>query len=155
MPVYEPWAGEPDVLAETAEVGRRAAAWIRSLPRPPVPCPVSTWLAGALPEAVETAMGSLDPADCDRMGPDGRLIQGTGGVDAGTMSTLSVVPCVLSEAVWLTPDQQVRLLAVACVVSGIVRLLADDPGTDILHSLVTRMCTTLDHCGATVVHRSR
>ncbi|MFD6802504.1 hypothetical protein [Streptomyces cyaneofuscatus] len=100
-------------------------------------------------------MGSLDPADCDRMGPDGRLIQGTGGVDAGTMSTLSVVPCVLSEAVWLTPDQQVRLLAVACVVSGIVRLLADDPGTDILHSLVTRMCTTLDHCGATVVHRSR
>ncbi|MFJ5657161.1 hypothetical protein ACIQD5_27880 [Streptomyces microflavus] len=66
------------------------------------------------------------------------------------MSTLSVVPCVLSEAVRLTPDQQVRLLAVACVVSGIVRLLADGPGTEILHDLVARMCTTLDHCGATV-----
>lgn len=153
MPVYEPWAGEPDVLAEASEVGRRAAAWIRSLPGPPVPCPVGAWLAGALPGAVETAMGSLDPADCDRVGPDGRIVEGTGGVDAGTMSTLSVVPCVLSEAVWLTPDQQVRLLAVACVVSGIVRLLADDPGTEILHSLVARMCTTLDHCGATVAHR--
>ncbi|MEU0163609.1 hypothetical protein ABZ154_33730 [Streptomyces sp. NPDC006261] len=104
---------------------------------------------------METAMGSLDPADCDRMGPDGRLIEGTGGVDAETMSILSVVPCVLSEAVWLTPDQQVRLLAIACVVSGIVRLLADDPGTEILHSLVARMCTTLDHCGATVAHRGR
>lgn len=30
------------------------------------------------------------------------------------MSTLAVVPCVLSEADWLTPDQQVRL-AVASV----------------------------------------
>ncbi|WP_411084742.1 hypothetical protein [Streptomyces sp. cmx-18-6] len=79
-------------------------------------------------------MGSLAPADCDRMGPDGRIIEGAGGVDAGTLSTLSVVPCVLSEAVWRTPDQQVRLLAVACVVSGIVRLLVDDPGTEILHA---------------------
>lgn len=92
-------------------------------------------------------MGSLGPADCDRMGPDGRLIEGAGGVDAGTKSVLSVVPCALSEAVWLAPDQQVRLLAVACVVSGIVRLLADDPGTENLHSLVTRMCTTLDQHG--------
>ncbi|MFJ1958581.1 hypothetical protein ACIOGT_37505 [Streptomyces microflavus] len=101
------------------------------------------WLADALPGAVETAMGSLDPADCDRVGLDGRLIEGTGGVDAGTMSILSLVPCVLSEAVWLTPDQQVRLLAVACVVSGIVRLFADGPGTEILHDLVSRMRTTL------------
>ncbi|MGN2364070.1 hypothetical protein [Streptomyces luridiscabiei] len=100
-------------------------------------------------------MSSLDRADCDRMGPDGRIIEGTGGVDAGTMSILSVVPCVLSEAAWLTPDQQVRLLAVACVVSGIVWLLADDPGTEILHSMVARMCTTLDHCGATLGHRGR
>ncbi|MFD3880667.1 hypothetical protein [Streptomyces microflavus] len=100
-------------------------------------------------------MGSLDPAGCDRVGPDGRIVEGTGGVDAETMSTLSVVPCVLSEAVWLTPDQQVRLLAVACVVSGIVWLLADGPGTEILHSLVARMCTTLDHCGATLGHHGR
>ncbi|MFI8199471.1 hypothetical protein ACIF6K_23520 [Streptomyces sp. NPDC085942] len=62
---------------------------------------------------------------------------------------------MFSEAVWLTPDQQVRLLAVACVVSGIVRLLADGPGTGILHDLVARMCTTLDHCGATLSHRDR
>lgn len=142
---YEPWAGEPEILAEAAEAGRRAAAWIRSLPAPPAPRPVGTWLAGALPDAVEAAMESLDPAQCDRMGPDGRLVEGNGGVDAGTMSTLTVVPCVLSDADWLTPDQHIRLMAVASITTGIARLLADDPGTAILHGLVVRMCATLDH----------
>ncbi|MFJ9656207.1 hypothetical protein [Streptomyces microflavus] len=145
VPLYEPWAGEPEVLAEAAEAGRRAAAWIRSLPAAPAPRPVGTWLAGALPDAVEAAMGSLDPAQCDRMGPDGRLVEGNGGVDAGTLSTLTVVPCVLSDADWLTPDQHIRLLAVASITTGIARLLADDPGTAILHGLVARMCATLDH----------
>ncbi|MFJ5658687.1 hypothetical protein ACIQD5_35820 [Streptomyces microflavus] len=56
------------------------------------------------------------------MGPDGRLIDGNAGVDAGTTSTLAIVPCVLSDADWLTPDQHLRLLAV-----------------------VNRMCATLDH----------
>lgn len=144
-PLYEPWAGEPEVLAEAAAAGRRAAVWIRSLPAPPAPSPVGTWLAGTLPDAVEAATASLDPAQCDRRGPDGRLIEGTAGVDAGTTSTLAIVPCVLSDADWLTPDQHLRLMAVASVVTGIARLLADDPGTAILHGQVTRMCATLDH----------
>ncbi|MEU0382719.1 hypothetical protein ABZ093_36370 [Streptomyces cyaneofuscatus] len=67
VPPYEPWAGEPEVLAEAAEAGRRAAAWIRSLPAAPAPRPVGTWIAGVLPAAVEAAMASLDPAQCDRM----------------------------------------------------------------------------------------
>ncbi|MDX2404614.1 hypothetical protein NJO91_15985 [Streptomyces microflavus] len=146
---YEPWAGEPEVLAEAAGAGRRAAAWIRSLPAPPSPSPVGTWLAGALPDAVESAMGSLDPAACDRMGPDGRLIEGNGGVASGTMSTLAIVPCVLSDANWLIPDDHIRLLAAASVTTGIARLLADDPGTAILHGLVARMCATLDHATRT------
>ncbi|MFB7049561.1 hypothetical protein ACFCX7_25825 [Streptomyces microflavus] len=144
-PPYEPWAGEPEVLAEAAAAGRRAAAWIRSLPAPPAPRPVGTWIAGALPGAVEAATASLDPAQCDRMGPDGLIIDGTAGVDAGTASTLAIVPCVLSDADWLTPDEHLRLLAVASVVTGIARLLADDPGTAILHGQVARMCATLDH----------
>ncbi|CAM5245922.1 hypothetical protein SMICM304S_07462 [Streptomyces microflavus] len=37
------------------------------------------------------------------------------------------------------------LLAVASITTGIARLLADDPGTAILHGLVARMCATLDH----------
>lgn len=145
VPPYEPWAGEPEVLAEAAAAGRRAAAWIRSLPAPPAPRPVGTWLARTLPGAVEAATASLDPAQCDRIGPDGRLIEGNAGVDAGTTSTLTIMPCVLSDADWLTPDQHLRLMAVASVVTGIARLLADDPGTAILHGLVTRMCATLDH----------
>ncbi|MFJ2154475.1 hypothetical protein ACIOHB_37780 [Streptomyces microflavus] len=145
VPPYEPWAGEPEVLAEAAEAGRRAAAWIRSLPAPPAPSPVGTWLATTLPDVVEAATASLDPAQCDRRGPDGRLIEGTAGVDAGTTSTLAIVPCVLSDADWLTPNQHLRLMAVASVVTGIARLLADDPGTAILHGQVTRMCATLDH----------
>ncbi|MBK5993334.1 hypothetical protein JHN53_17130 [Streptomyces sp. MBT58] len=55
------------------------------------------------------------------------------------------MPCVLSEADWLTADQHLRLLAVASVITGIARLLADDPGTAILHGQVARMCATLDH----------
>ncbi|MER0428564.1 hypothetical protein ACFCZ5_28175 [Streptomyces microflavus] len=62
MPPYEPWAGEPEVLAEAAEAGRRPAAWFRSLPAPPTSRPIGTWLARALPDAVERAMSSLDPA---------------------------------------------------------------------------------------------
>ncbi|MFD7859134.1 hypothetical protein ACFV6B_33475 [Streptomyces microflavus] len=144
-PPYEPWAGESEVLAEAAVAGRRAAAWIRSLPAPPAPSSVGTWLATTLPETVEAATASLDPAQCDRMGPDGRLIEGNAGVDAGTASTLAIVPCVLSDADWLTADQHLRLLAVASVVTGIARLLADDAGTAILHGQVIRMCATLDH----------
>ncbi|MEV7165847.1 relaxase domain-containing protein [Streptomyces microflavus] len=77
----EPWAGEPEVLAEAAEAGRRAAAWIRSLPAPPVSSPVGTWLARTLPDAGEAAMSSRDPAQCDRRGPGGRLIEGTAGTE--------------------------------------------------------------------------
>lgn len=93
-------------------------------------------------------MGSLDPAACDRTDPDGRVVDGTGGVDAGTMSTLAVVPCVLSEVDWLTPDQQVRLLAVASAVAGTVRRLADDPGSAITYG-VARLCGALDHATRT------
>ncbi|MFD8110300.1 hypothetical protein [Streptomyces microflavus] len=83
VPLYELWAGESEVLAGAAEAGRRAAAWIRSLSAPPALRTGGTWLAGAQPNAVEAAMGFLDPADCDRMGPQGRLVEGNGGVDAG------------------------------------------------------------------------
>ncbi|MFF8556461.1 hypothetical protein ACF058_26980 [Streptomyces sp. NPDC015501] len=31
-----------------------------------------------------TATSSLDPGDCDRMGPEGVMVDGTGGVDAET-----------------------------------------------------------------------
>lgn len=52
------------------------------------------------------------------------------------------------EAVWLTPDQQARLLAVTSAVTGAVRLLAEDPGTAILHGLLARLCAVLDHAAA-------
>ncbi|MFJ9113429.1 hypothetical protein [Streptomyces sp. NPDC102283] len=58
---------------------------------------------------------------------------------------LAVVPCVLAEPAWLTAHQQVRLLAVASVATGTVRLLADDPGTALALG-VARMCAVLDPC---------
>ncbi|WP_143663822.1 hypothetical protein [Streptomyces sp. rh34] len=141
---YETWEGEPEALAEAAAAGRRAAAWVRSLPAPPTPGPVGVWLAGELPAAIETAMSGLDPEECDHMAPDGRAIDGTGGVGAGTISTLTAVPVVLPEAGWLAPDQQARLLAVASAVTGAVRLIARDPGGAIVHGLA-RLCAVLDH----------
>ncbi|WP_257140664.1 hypothetical protein [Streptomyces sp. or3] len=142
---YEMWEGQAVVLAAAGAAGRRAAAWVRSLPAPPLPAPVGDWLAGELPAAIETAMSGLDPEECDHMSPDGRVVEVTGGVDAATISTLAAVPVVLPEAGWLAPDQQARLLAVASAVTGVVRLIAQDPGTAILHGLLTRLCAVLDH----------
>ncbi|MDQ0701198.1 MULTISPECIES: hypothetical protein [unclassified Streptomyces] len=142
---YEMWEGQTAVLAGAAAAGRHAAAWVRSLPAPPLPAPVGDWLAGELPAAIETAMSGLDPQECDHMAPDGRVVDGTGGVDAGTISILAAVPVVLAEAGWLTPDQQVRLLAVASAVTGAARTLAQDPGTAITHGLLARLCAVLDH----------
>ncbi|MFD3998950.1 hypothetical protein [Streptomyces sp. NPDC058583] len=56
----EPWQGEAEALAEAAAVGRRAADWIRALP-----LPAGAWISGPLADAVEEAMTSLNPADCD------------------------------------------------------------------------------------------
>ncbi|MFF1270279.1 hypothetical protein ACFVZE_31070 [Streptomyces anulatus] len=142
---YEMWEGQAAVLAAAGAAGRRAAAWVRSLPPPPLPAPVGDWLAGELPDAIETAMSGLDLEECDHMASDGRVVEGTGGVDAGTISILAAVPVVLPEAGWLAPDQQARLLAVASAVTGAVRLIAQDPGTAILHGLLTRLCAVLDH----------
>ncbi|MGW7095509.1 hypothetical protein [Streptomyces sp. NPDC054874] len=142
---FEPWEGQDVALAGASAAGRRAAAWVRSLPAPPLPGPVGAWLTGELPDAIETAMDGLDPEECDHMAPDGRAVDGTGGADAGTTSTLAAAPGVLSEVDWLTPDQQVRLLAIASAVTGAVRLIANDPGSAILHGLLARLCAVPDH----------
>ncbi|MFJ6444936.1 hypothetical protein [Streptomyces sp. NPDC091649] len=130
------------MLAVGAEAGRRSAVWARSLPGSG-PGPVAAWLAEDLPLAIEAAMGGPEPEECDHMGLDGAVVDGTGGVDAATMETMTTVPCVIPESVCLTPDQQVRLLAVAFAVTGAVRLLTNDPGTAILHGLLTRTCAVL------------
>ncbi|MFE1333139.1 hypothetical protein [Streptomyces microflavus] len=142
---YEPWEGEDEALAAAAAAGRRAAAWILCLPRPSVAAPVSAWLTGELPDAIETATAILDPGDCDRMGADGLMVNGTGGVDAETMSVLAAVPCAVQEALWLIPDQQMRLVAVASLIHGAVRLLAEDPGSAIMHGQLARVWALVDH----------
>ncbi|MFC8705843.1 hypothetical protein ACFUIV_27165 [Streptomyces anulatus] len=142
---YELWDGEDRALAAATAVGRRAAAWIRSLPTALAPGLVGTWLIRDLPEAIETATASLDPQDCDRMEPDGVMVDGTGGIDEETRSALAAVPCAVQDARWLTPDQQIRLVAVASLVLGAARLLAEDPGTAITTGELTRMWALLDH----------
>ncbi|MGW0545511.1 hypothetical protein ACWD0D_35270, partial [Streptomyces griseoincarnatus] len=110
-----------------AAAGRRAAAWIRSLPTGPAPSPVGSWLREDLPESIERATSCLDPQDCDRMDPGGAMVDGTGGLDEETRSKLVFVPCAVQDAPWLTPDQQIRIVAVASLVTGAARLLAEDP----------------------------
>ncbi|MFH8692676.1 hypothetical protein ACH4EC_38225 [Streptomyces anulatus] len=58
---------------------------------------------------------------------------------------LAAVPCVVSDADWLTLDQQARLLVVASAVTGAGRVLAQDPGGAITHGLPARMCAVFDH----------
>ncbi|MYW10273.1 hypothetical protein GT034_18235 [Streptomyces sp. SID2563] len=141
----ELWECEEEALAAAAAAGRRAAAWVRSLPGAPTACPVGAWLAGELPETIETATASLTPEECDRMDPSGVMIDGTGGVDEVTSSALLAVPCVVQDAPWLTAEQQIRLVAVASLVAGAARLLAQDPGTAIEHGQLDRMWALLDH----------
>ncbi|MFJ4966704.1 hypothetical protein ACIP6P_30355 [Streptomyces sp. NPDC088729] len=49
------------------------------------------------------------------------------------------------RARWLTPDQQIRLVAVASLVTGAARLLAENPGTAITTGELSRMRALLDH----------
>ncbi|SEE51353.1 hypothetical protein SAMN05216483_6468 [Streptomyces sp. 2131.1] len=107
--------------------------------------PGGAWLAGELPEVTETATASLTPEECDRMDAYGAMIDGTGGVDEVTRSELAAVACVVQDAPWLTAEQQIRLVAVASLVAGAARLLAQDPGTAIEHGQLERMWALLDH----------
>ncbi|MFF2721357.1 hypothetical protein [Streptomyces sp. NPDC058011] len=142
---YELWEGEEEALAAAAAAGHRAAEWIRLLPGAPSPCPVGAWLAGELPQAIETATSSLDPGDLDRISPEGVMVDGTGGVDKEIRSSLAAVPCAVQDARWLTPDQQIQLVAVASLVTGAARLLAEDRGTAITTGELSRIWALLDH----------
>lgn len=131
----EPWPGEELVLAEAVAAGRRAAAWIRSLPVPPG----ETWIVGPLADAVEITMSSLDPGDCDDIDREG-----SAGVPEGVAETLrGLIFCVGPVSPWLAPEQQVALLAVVHCVSGIPRLLANDPGTVLARDLPA-LCAVID-----------
>ncbi|UZI33454.1 hypothetical protein [Streptomyces sp. VB1] len=102
------------------------------------------WVVGELADAVERAMGALDPGGCDRMDRDGAAVDGGGGVDAAAVADLAGLPFALLEvAGWLSSGQQVRLLAAVGTVTAIVRLLANDPGSAIEHGELSRMCAIL------------
>ncbi|MFE1734880.1 hypothetical protein ACFW6X_32860 [Streptomyces bacillaris] len=55
------------------------------------------------------------------------------------------MPCAVQGALWLIPDQQIRLVAVDSLVTGAARLLAEDPGTAITTGELSRMWALLDH----------
>ncbi|MFG2840803.1 hypothetical protein ACGFYE_38040 [Streptomyces zaomyceticus] len=131
-----PWTGEQEVLAQAAAAGRSAAAWIRSLPLPPS----ETWIVGPLADAVEAAMATLDPGDEDWVGGTGR-----GGLTESTEETLNGLVFAMPEAsAWLAPEQQLALLGITHYVSGIPKLLANDPGTAIEGGGLAALCTALD-----------
>ncbi|MFJ5733936.1 hypothetical protein [Streptomyces microflavus] len=141
----ELWEGEPDALAEAATAGRRAAVWMRALPVPEAGGPSGRRIVFGLADAVERAMAALDPGDYDGMA-EGKVFDDASGVDAATAETLACLPFVLPEtADWLTTDQQVRLVAVVATVTATVRLLANDPGSMILHGQLSRICAILSH----------
>ncbi|MEV7906610.1 hypothetical protein [Streptomyces anulatus] len=79
------------------------------------------------------------------MGPEGVMVDGTGGVDEKIRSTLAAVPCAVQDALWLTPDQRIRLVAVASLITGAARLLAQDPGAAITTGELSRIWDLLDH----------
>ncbi|MFJ6887841.1 hypothetical protein ACIQRC_23775 [Streptomyces californicus] len=115
------------------------------LPTGPAPSPVGSWLREDLSEAIERATSCLDPQECDRMTPGGVMVDDTGGLDAETRSKLVFVPCAVQDTPWLTLDQQVRIVAVASLVTATARLLAEDPGTVITTGELARVWDLVDH----------
>ncbi|MXG30490.1 hypothetical protein GRQ63_33600 [Streptomyces sp. YIM 132580] len=73
------------------------------------------------------------------------MVDGTGGLDEETRSKLAAEPCVIQDARWLNPDQQIRLVAVASLITGAARLLAEDPGTAITTGELARIWGLRDH----------
>lgn len=116
------------VLDEARAVGVRAGAWLRALAAREGECP--KWMRGrpnpllGLADAVEQALGGLDPDDMDQRDGDGHFTGGHGGV-----------PPELRERLWegsslfrgafggngLSPAETAGLLALV----GAVRLAAD------------------------------
>ncbi|MFJ5142770.1 hypothetical protein [Streptomyces sp. NPDC088707] len=130
----EPWRGEAEALSEAAAVGRRAADWIRALPLPP-----EAWICAPLADAVEEAMTSLDPADCDdtdRHGP--------GGISESARTRLDGLIYGIAEMKPLSPEQRIALFAVVHCVQGIPKSLANDPGTVIEGGDLLAVCAIID-----------
>lgn len=129
----EPWQGEAERLAEAAAAGRRAAQWIRSLP-----LSGEAWICGPLADAVEEAMTSLDPADCDDIDRYGHA-----GVPEPARHQLEALIFRIADTAPLTARQQAALLAVVHCVQGLARLLANDPGTTIEDGELTAVCAAI------------
>ncbi|MEU6621893.1 hypothetical protein ABZ926_14105 [Streptomyces litmocidini] len=84
--------------------------------------------------------GDLDPGDEDRLDGTGR-----GGLSETTEETLNGLIYAMPEvSAWLTPAQQLALLGIVHGVSGIPKLLANDPGTLIEGGGLIALCTVLD-----------
>ncbi|MFJ9623780.1 hypothetical protein [Streptomyces sp. NPDC101181] len=139
----EPWPGEAEALEAAAAAGRRAAAWLRSLPAPPDTAEGRA-LGEELAAAVESVTAGLDPEDDTRAGWDGGMVEGFAGADPWALLVLGAVPCAAPAAHWLTPGQRLRLVAVASLAVGAVRLVAEDPGTALREDLA-EVWGLLDH----------
>ncbi|WP_411118339.1 hypothetical protein [Streptomyces sp. 058-1L] len=53
--------------------------------------------------------------------------------------------CAVQDARWLTPDQKIRLVAVASLITGAAWLLAEDLGAAITTGELSRMWALVDH----------
>ncbi|MER5312767.1 hypothetical protein ABT034_33905 [Streptomyces sp. NPDC002773] len=89
-------------------------------------------------DAVEEAMTSLDPADCD--GLDRR---GHGGVPESARERLDGLCYDAAEIALLNANQRVALCAVVHCVQGIPKGLANDPGTLIEDDFAV-LCAAID-----------
>ncbi|MFF0430295.1 hypothetical protein ACFYUJ_38785 [Streptomyces sp. NPDC004520] len=129
----EPWPGEEEALAQAAATGRRAANWIRSLP-----LPAGAWICGPLADAVDEAMSTLDPGDCDDVDRYGQ-----GGVSESARERLAGLIYHAADMAPLTGQQRVALFAVVHAVQGIPKALTNDPGTVIERDLPV-LCAIID-----------
>ncbi|MFB7031029.1 MULTISPECIES: hypothetical protein [unclassified Streptomyces] len=130
-------AQEAQALAQAADTGRRAAAWMRALPLPD-----GAWIRGPLADAVEEALAGLDLDDHD--GPER---YGRAGVSESARTQLGGLPYAVADTAPLTEPQQTALFALVHGVQGIPKIIANDPWGVIRNGELAALCAIID--GAT------
>ncbi|MFB7030914.1 MULTISPECIES: hypothetical protein [unclassified Streptomyces] len=128
---------EAKALAQVADTGRRAAAWMRALPLLD-----GSWIRGPLADAVEEALTGLDLDDHDDIDRYGHA-----GISESARTRLDSLVYSVADTAPLAETQRSALFALIHVVQGIPKVLANDPWGVIRRGELAALCAIID--GAT------
>ncbi|MGA5873992.1 hypothetical protein [Streptomyces cinereoruber] len=127
-------AQEAQALAQAADTGRRAAAWMRALPLPD-----GAWIRGPLADAVEEALTGLDLNDHDDLDRYGHA-----GVSESARTELDSLAFSVADIAPLPEAQRTALFALIHSAQSIPKALANDPWGGVRRGELAALCGIID-----------